>query len=293
MRLAPMTPGRHGAAVRSACRTGVAAFGRSARAVATTVLAAVVLLVAVVGSGPALAQTPYTDDELIDGFMQTVFGSEDGKSLRDLAAASVVKKFDTPVSYAIVSSASSNYAASVRSFLAKLSDAVEGLTLREAASPDHAHMMIYLVDRRDYVPTIRTKVWPGIDTRFLEINACSAVIAARRSGIEQAFVFLVADEGFTPLSHCMVEEITQSLGPANDSDWLPDSIFNDSSDVNVFGVFDWYILNMLYDARVRPGMGIDEVAAVLPAVIADARARLPSIMAGRPAASRHASLTPP
>ncbi|WP_075221955.1 DUF2927 domain-containing protein [Acuticoccus yangtzensis] len=242
---------------------------------------------------PAAAQTPYGDDELIQGFLLTVFGAEVGSTPRDIEAASVVKKFTGPVSYTIVSATRPNQSASVRAFMAELSGAVEGLTLVEAAPGEDPAMTVFLVARRDYVPTIRAKVWPGVDTAFLESNACSAVIAARRAGIEKAFVFLVADEGFLPLAHCMVEEIAQSLGPANDSDLLPDSIFNDSSDVNVFSVFDWYILNMLYDPRVQAGMTIDQVSAILPAVIADARLRLPEIMAHRPAIAAHAAFTRP
>ena len=254
---------------------------------------ALCLLAGLAFAPPLAAQTPYTDEELIDGFALTVFGAEVGSTPGDAEAASVVKKFNGPVSYAIVSTASRNFAPSVRGFLAQLSAAVDGLSLSEALNAEAAQMVIYMVDRRDYVATIRSRVWRGVDTAFLETNACSAVIAARRSGIERAFIFLVADEGFTPLSHCMVEEIAQSLGPANDSDLLPDSIFNDISDVNVFGVFDWYILNMLYDRRVAPGMGLEEVRAILPSVIADARARLPEIMARRPVVATHASLTLP
>lgn len=253
-------------------------------------------LAAALAIAPALptgAQTPYTDEELTAGFMLTVFGAEVGETDEDRAAASVVKKFNSPVYYAIVSTAQQGFGKSVRAFMADLSLAVNGLTLTEAPNEDAADMVVYLLDRADYVPTIRAKVWPGVDTEFLETNACSAVIAARRTGIERAFVFLVADEGFTPLAHCMVEEIAQSLGPANDSDLLPDSIFNDASDVNVFGVFDWYILNMLYDPRVRAGMEIDEVAVVLPEVIADVRRRLPEIMAQRTLLASHGLLAKP
>ncbi len=255
--------------------------------------AGLMLTIAAALPHPAVAQTPYTDEELTEGFMLTVFGAEVGETDEDRAAASVVKKFNSPVHYAIVSTAQQGFGKSVRAFMADLSQAVDGLTLVEAPSEEAADMVVYLLDRKDYVPTIRAKVWPGVDTEFLETNACSAVIAARRSGIERAFVFLVADEGFTPLAHCMVEEIAQSLGPANDSDLLPDSIFNDASDVNVFGVFDWYILNMLYDPRVRAGMEIDEVAAVLPAVIADTRRRLPQIMAQRTVLASHGLLAKP
>lgn len=231
-------------------------------------------------SGPASPQTPYSDDELVEGFVLTVFGAEVGDTADDLEAAGRVKKFASPVHYHVVSTARRDWTGTVRAFVTSLSDTVQGLTMSEVETPGAAEMVVYLVDRAAYVATIRSKVWPGVDTRFLETNACSAVIAARSTGIERGFIFLVADEGFVPLSHCMVEEIAQSLGPANDSDALPDSIFNDSSHMNVFGVFDWFILNMLYDPRIVAGMHIDDAVAVLPEIIADARARLPDVMAG-------------
>jgi hypothetical protein len=190
----------------------------------------------------------------------------------------VVKKFVGPVRYRLVSTAGMDWRATVRSFLRSLSEAVRNLTLVEAASQADADLVIYLVDRADYAATIRRTVWDGVDSRFLEENACSAVLAARRSGIERANIYLVADEGFASLSHCMVEEVAQSLGPANDSPLLPDSIFNDESDLNVFGLFDWFILNMLYDSRIRPGMTEEEVRPILPEVIADVRARIPEVL---------------
>jgi hypothetical protein len=39
-----------------------------------------------------------------------------------------------------------------------------------------------------------------------------------------------------------------------------------------FGVFDQYILNMLYHPKIRAGMTRAEVRAVLPEVLVDARA---------------------
>ena len=72
----------------------------------------------------------------------------------------------------------------------------------------------------------------------------------------------------------MVEEIIQSLGPVNDDRRLKNSIFNDYSRVGSFSVFDWFILNMLYDYRVKAGMSRAQVVRVLPRVITDARNRL-------------------
>ena len=95
-------------------------------------------------------------------------------------------------------------------------------------------------------------------------------LAARRSGIERAAVYLVADEGFGPFAHCLVEEVAQSLGPANDDDALAGSIFNDRSEDVGLRTLDFVILNVLYDTRIRPGMTRAQVLG-LEVVLADGR----------------------
>lgn len=252
---------------------------RRTSGLAVSWLAAVAILIAE-GAAPSRAQpiaAPFSDSELIRGFVLTVFGAE-VESARNRATTSVVKKFVGPVRYRLVSTAERDWRGTVRAFLSSLSDSVLNLTLVETPSTGEADLVIYLVDRVDYAATIRRTVWPGVDTAFLEDNACSAVLAARPTGIERANIYLVADEGFASLSHCLVEEVAQSLGPANDSDLLPDSIFNDDSRLNVFALFDWFILNMLYDSRVRPGMTEAQVLPVLPSVIRDVRARVPEAL---------------
>lgn len=248
-------------------------------------LAAAALALAL-ATAPAAA-LPFTDAELIDGFIQTVFGAETANGEDEGSASRQIKKFTGPVRYHIVSTSRVDQRETLRGFLADLSDSVANLQLEETGDYDAAEMVIFLTDRRDYKSVIRRTVWEGVNTEFLEENACSAVLAARSSGIERANIYLVADEGFAGLSHCMVEEIAQSLGPANDSVHLKDSIFNDESELNVFGLFDWYILNMLYDERIHPGMGEADVLPLLPTIIADVRARLPQIRASGNALAHH------
>jgi hypothetical protein len=38
-----------------------------------------------------------------------------------------------------------------------------------------------------------------------------------------------------------------------------------------FDVYDQYLLNLLYDPRIKAGMTVQEVKALLPAVLADVR----------------------
>jgi hypothetical protein len=233
-------------------------------------------------AGTACGETPYSDAELERGFRLTVFDVEAG------GGGGIVKKFAVPVRYRIVSSAAIDWSGTVRAFAAALDGAVAHLSLTEAAAGEAANMTIFLVDRAGYAETIARSVPAHVDRAFLERNACSAIIAARPSGIDSALVFIVVDEGFRAFSHCLVEEVAQSLGPANDSDELTDSIFNDGSELATLGVFDWFILSMLYDPRIKPGMTAAEVLPLLPAVIVAARGRLERLVTEGSPALAHA-----
>lgn len=248
----------------------VSPFRRLCRKASALGLAAGVVL----GGPVAVPAHALSDGAVARGFLATVFGSEDRMNA---AAGGFVKKFTRPVRYHLVSTSRVDRRLSVRDYLASLAGAVANLDLLETTDLASADLIIYLTDRADYVATIRATAWTGVATGFLEANACSTVLAARRGGIERAMVYLVADEGFAAFAHCLVEEVAQSLGPANDDPALDGSIFNDRSRVVGLGELDWLILNVLYDARILPGMDAGQVGEVLPQVITDTRRRLGGI----------------
>jgi hypothetical protein len=49
-------------------------------------------------------------------------------------------------------------------------------------------------------------------------------------------------------------------------------MFNDNVSMGYFDVYDQYLLNLLYDPRIKAGMTVAEAKAVLPEVLADVRA---------------------
>ena len=49
-------------------------------------------------------------------------------------------------------------------------------------------------------------------------------------------------------------------------------MFNDDVQMGYFDVYDQYILNILYDPRIKAGMTAQEVIAVMPQVLVDVRA---------------------
>ena len=49
-------------------------------------------------------------------------------------------------------------------------------------------------------------------------------------------------------------------------------MFNDEVSMGFFDVYDQYLLNILYDPRIRPGMTREEVRSLLPEVLTTVRA---------------------
>jgi hypothetical protein len=75
---------------------------------------------------------------------------------------------------------------------------------------------------------------------------------------DRAFVITRADIYITPepaalRRHCIIEEITQALGLANDSTVIHDSIFNDASQRPSLAPWDALMVRVLYDPRLPPG----------------------------------------
>jgi Protein of unknown function (DUF2927) len=66
-------------------------------------------------------------------------------------------------------------------------------------------------------------------------------------------------------------------------------MFNDDVQMGFFDVYDQYLLNILYDPRIRPGMTKEEVRKLLPEVLPTVRERVAGGNAARGALSRDGS----
>jgi len=59
-------------------------------------------------------------------------------------------------------------------------------------------------------------------------------------------------------------------------------MFNDKTQMGFFDRFDQYLLNILYDPRILPGMTKAEVTQILPEVIASVRTKVAAANANAP-----------
>ncbi len=66
---------------------------------------------------------------------------------------------------------------------------------------------------------------------------------------------------------CLHEEIVQSLGLANDDDAVRPSIFNDDGEFALLTRHDEWLLRILYDPRLAPGMDADAAMPVVRQIV--------------------------
>lgn len=255
---------------------------RPSARVAPALTALLALFLVVVGLNPARAAPPappadFTDSQIARGFMLTVFGREGPASSQ--AAGHYVNKFVDPVGvYVLDASGVAGRAEEVAGFVGLLDRIVPNLKIRMAEKPEKARLFVFLVNRSNYRKVIADALPRGAEATFMERSRCSAVMWNRTTGVlDRAYIFILADRGQKTFTSCLAEELTQALGPANDSSKLPYSLYNDDNDVGTLGLFDWYILATLYDEAMMPGMNADEAMSVLSGAIKRARAFAPRV----------------
>jgi hypothetical protein len=212
----------------------------------------------------------FTDSEIVDGFLKTAFGAEyhlAGKVDR-------IRKYDTPVRVYADGVRRTNRKAQLAKVVADIATRVRHLDIAMAETSDGANVVVKLVRDRDLYRTIST-FYGSERAKEIRSNLDPQCLSGFRKNekyeIEHSDVILTVDNGDFIFFDCAYEELLQSLGPINDTNSIPWTMFNDSVQMGFFDVYDQYILNILYDPRIKAGMTVQEVKAVLPPVLADVR----------------------
>ena len=250
----------------------------------TLLLAAVVLgcagefvLGAAAGELPAIAsrqraeKTNFTDAEIVEGFLKTAFGAEYHLAGR----VDRIRKFDAPVRVFAESEGRADRKAQLARVVADIARRVQHLDIAVTDNSEIANVRVKLVRDRDLYRTI-TKFYGAERAREIRSSLDPQCLSGFRKNdsfeIEHSDVILTVDNGDFVFLDCAYEELLQSLGPINDTSSVPWTMFNDNVSMGYFDVYDQYILNLLYDPRIKAGMTVPEARAVLPEVLADVRA---------------------
>lgn len=231
---------------------------------------------ATAGELPAIAsrqraeKKSFTDAEIVDGFLKTAFGAEYHLAGR----VDRIRKFDGPVRV-FAETDRADRKAQLAKVVADIGTRVQHLDIAMTDNSEAANVRVKLVRDRDLYRTIAS-FYGAEKAREIHTSLDPQCLSGFRKNdnfeIEHSDVILTVDNGDFTFLDCAYEELLQSLGPINDTASVPWTMFNDNVSMGYFDVYDQYILNLLYDPRIRPGMTVLEVRSVLPEVLTDVRA---------------------
>jgi hypothetical protein len=231
----------------------------------------------------ASERTGFSNDEIKDGFFKTAFHAE----LQFDRRAERIRKFDEPVRVFIVNRGAPERSADIAAIVADIRAHVDHLDIAVTTDRQAANFLVMLVPRRDVAATIRARYGENEARQIQHIlrpECLSGFAKDSTFRIRRAEAILPADVAEFGFYDCAYEELLQGLGIINDDNSVPWTMFNDDVQMGFFDVYDQYLVNILYDLRIRPGMTRDEVDKLLPEVLPKVRAWVTNTNAAKPAA---------
>ena len=266
----------------SSATTGFADRGWLRRIPIAIAFALIAMLAVGIGSGPAVAENPditsrrasertdFSNEEITDGFFKIAFHAE----LQVGTPAERVRKYDEPVRIFVVSKGKPDRRPEIAAIVDDIRARVNHLDVAITNDRAPANFTVTLVAERDLKQTIRSLYGNDRAKRIqksLNPQCLSGIGKDSRYRIRRAEVVLPVDAGEFVFYDCAYEELLQALGAINDDRSVPWTMFNDDVQMGFFDVYDQYLLNILYDPRIRPGMTKEEVNALLPDVLSTTR----------------------
>ena len=219
----------------------------------------------------AAERKTFTDAEIIDGFFRTVFGAE----FHVAGRVDRIRKYEMPVRVYADARAKPDRRAQLAAVVADIRSKVQHLDIAVTDKRKDANVIVTMVRDRDIEKTIRKFYGREQADRIVQSLEPQCLSGFRKDDlfrIQHSDVIIAVDAGDFIFYDCMYEELLQALGPINDDDKLAWSMFNDEVQMGFFDIYDQYILNLLYDPRIRAGMSKDQVKELLPQILPDVRA---------------------
>lgn len=134
------------------------------------------------------------------------------------------------------------------------------------------HVLVLDEDERRAIGPQLRRLIPGIDrptqdvVTNLPLSVSCVVLAFSRSGTDtytDAVAIIRAELPDLSRSACYYEELAQGMGLPNDSPRARPSLFNDAAEFAVLTGLDEYLLRVLYDPRLRPGIREPEARPII------------------------------
>ncbi|MDO5648174.1 DUF2927 domain-containing protein [Paracoccus sp. (in: a-proteobacteria)] len=228
----------------------------------------------------APADAPFTADDLARNFIRIALFDEysrDGDRLIAQARPAPLRRWADPVRIRLEFGPSSDAAersawrAQIGAFAARLSR-VTGHPVSMTADAGNFNVLILTDDERRAIGPRLADLIPGIPAQDVAMLAdlppdisCSVFAYSRGAQATYSYAVALIRAELPPLlrTSCIHEELAQGMGLANDSPAARPSIFNDDEEFALLTRHDEFLLKILYDPRLRPGMSEAEAAPIV------------------------------
>lgn len=228
------------------------------------------------GGGP---DTPYDAERLATTFRSTAFArefSDEGDAIVESESESILHRWQSPVRIETIFGAGvpDMQRADDRAAVDRYAQRLARITRHPVQAVERGgnfSVLIVTEDERRVIGPMLTRLVPGIrprETALIEnldrANYCIVITSdPKDDGVITRAVAVIRAE-LPPLLRlsCIHEEVAQGLGLTNDSATARPSIFNDDDEFGRLTGMDEKLLQMLYDARLRPGWNAATAAPV-------------------------------
>jgi len=213
----------------------------------------------------------FTDAQIIEGFFKITFGAE----FHTAGRIDRIRKFDGPIRIYVDNRARPDRSQQLNQVIDDIRTHVDKLDIALTNDRQSANVVITLIRDRDLSRTI-TGLFGREHSRKIQSALEPQCLAGYQKDdtyrITRSEVILVVDVGDFIFYDCAYEEILQALGPINDDDSVPWTMFNDDVQMGFFDLYDQHLLNLLYHTRMRPGMTREEARGIVAEILPDVRA---------------------
>ena len=229
----------------------------------------------------APADAPFTAEDLVRNFERIALRHE-ADSTRpgapDNALPNPVQRWEGPIRYFIGGRAArAADRAEVRGLMVRIAR-LTGLDIAEASSKEGANFLILITaeEERDRVAADLARSSAAFARTFDLWRRSPEIICAADNLFHPAhpdvlvagLVVIGEETGGLLRRACIHEEVVQAFGLANDDPDVRPSIFNDDGEFALLTKHDEYLLRILYDPRLRPGMTAAEALPVVREIVA-------------------------
>ena len=205
--------------------------------------------------GPHAAERTLPDTAtLLDFFDIVVFGSE----FDAITSVRQVRKWSGPVRMKILGKGAAKYRSAIQRHATMLSE-LTGLTFTEIKPDVRGETMIIWFAPAAEMFTVGSRIEKNAEVlrRIVDQSAggCYFLSYSFEDGrIAYGAIVVNSERTAAAIRHCLLEEMTQSLGLPNDSPRISPSIFNDNDRLAELSAIDILLVRTLYDSRMHRGL---------------------------------------